>query len=89
MPKSEPLLCPNEVYKVASRIKPVQKLTGVHILAMLFLTVFGSYVASSIIFLRYPHLLRKKKKVKFRARHISHRGGKQVVLSFFLTSAAL
>ena len=45
---------------------------------MFFLTAFGTYVVTSIVFLRYPNLLHTKKKVKFRARHISHRGGRTV-----------
>jgi len=34
-----------------------------------------TYVSASLFFLRYPTLLRKKKKINFKATHISHRGG--------------
>ncbi|KAL4223533.1 Lysophospholipase D gdpd1 [Mactra antiquata] len=48
----------------------------VYIIVMAVLaTLFGGYLAASIIFLRFPHLLHKKKKLKFRPVHISHRGG--------------
>lgn len=38
-------------------------------------TVVGGYLAASFILLRYPQILHKKKKLKFRPVHISHRGG--------------
>lgn len=37
--------------------------------------LFGCYVVTSLILLKYPNILHKKKSVKFRPRHISHRGG--------------
>ncbi|CAL1539255.1 unnamed protein product [Lymnaea stagnalis] len=42
---------------------------------MVFLILFGGYIFTSLVLLRYPHLLHKKKVLKFRAQHISHRGG--------------
>ncbi|XP_015110315.1 lysophospholipase D GDPD1 isoform X2 [Diachasma alloeum] len=42
---------------------------------MLFYTLLGGYVLSSVILFKYPMLIHKKKKIKFRCRHISHRGG--------------
>ncbi|XP_016838612.1 lysophospholipase D GDPD1 isoform X1 [Nasonia vitripennis] len=42
---------------------------------MLFYTLFGSYVLTSILLFKYPTLIHKKKKIKFMCRHISHRGG--------------
>lgn len=39
------------------------------------LLAFGSYVVCSVVLFRFPHLLHKKKEPKFRAVHISHRGG--------------
>ncbi|XP_014271958.1 lysophospholipase D GDPD1 isoform X1 [Halyomorpha halys] len=41
----------------------------------LFIALFGGYVATSMIFLKNPHLLHKKKRLKFSCTHISHRGG--------------
>lgn len=38
-------------------------------------SILGGYIAASFILLRFPHLLHKKKKLKFRPVHISHRGG--------------
>ncbi|XP_066919782.1 lysophospholipase D GDPD1-like [Clytia hemisphaerica] len=37
--------------------------------------VTGTYITASILFGRFPTLLHKKKKQKFRCQHISHRGG--------------
>ncbi|KAJ8679515.1 hypothetical protein QAD02_015302 [Eretmocerus hayati] len=42
---------------------------------MLFYTIFGSYVLTSILLFKYPTLIHKKKKIKFMCHHISHRGG--------------
>ncbi|RUS85879.1 hypothetical protein EGW08_006363 [Elysia chlorotica] len=36
---------------------------------------FGSYVVISVVLFKFPHLMHKKKQPKFRAVHISHRGG--------------
>lgn len=41
----------------------------------LFIALFGGYIATSMIFLKNPHLLHKKKRIKFTCTHISHRGG--------------
>lgn len=47
------------------------------LIAMVILaTLAGGYLAASLILLKFPHLLHKKKKLKFRPTHISHRGGK-------------
>ncbi|XP_033748617.1 lysophospholipase D GDPD1-like [Pecten maximus] len=45
------------------------------IIMVVVAALFGCYVVTSIILLKYPHILHKKKNVKFRPRHISHRGG--------------
>ncbi|XP_063974019.1 lysophospholipase D GDPD1-like isoform X2 [Diachasmimorpha longicaudata] len=42
---------------------------------MLLYTLLGGYVLSSFILFKYPMLIHKKKKIRFRCRHISHRGG--------------
>ncbi|XP_023246473.1 lysophospholipase D GDPD1 [Copidosoma floridanum] len=42
---------------------------------MLFYTLFGSYLFTSLFFFKFPTLIHKKKKIKFTCRHISHRGG--------------
>ncbi|XP_033323162.1 lysophospholipase D GDPD1 [Megalopta genalis] len=42
---------------------------------MLLYTLIGGYVLTSMILFKYPTLLHKKKVVKFRCQHISHRGG--------------
>ncbi|XP_076232534.1 lysophospholipase D GDPD1 isoform X2 [Calliopsis andreniformis] len=42
---------------------------------MLWYTLLGGYVLTSMILFRYPTILHKKKKVKFACQHISHRGG--------------
>lgn len=45
------------------------------IVAMVFVAVFGGYVITSLFLLRFPRLLHKRKDIKFKATHISHRGG--------------
>ena len=40
------------------------------------LFAFGSYVIASVVLFKFPHLIHKRKESKFRAVHISHRGGK-------------
>ena len=57
--------------------------------AMVVLAVFISYVISSLIFFKYPHLLHKKKKLAFWPKHISHRGGKLVVKAQRYTSVSV
>ena len=44
----------------------------------------GAYFITSIILLRFPTLIHKKKKDRFKCRHSSHRGGleKMLILSF-------
>ncbi|CAG5125819.1 unnamed protein product [Candidula unifasciata] len=42
---------------------------------MVLLAVIGGYIITSLILLKYPNLIHKKKHLKFRAKHISHRGG--------------
>ncbi|BFZ05413.1 hypothetical protein BsWGS_08452 [Bradybaena similaris] len=42
---------------------------------MVFLALIGGYIITSLILLKYPNLIHKKKHLKFRAKHISHRGG--------------
>ncbi|XP_015761655.1 PREDICTED: glycerophosphodiester phosphodiesterase domain-containing protein 1-like [Acropora digitifera] len=39
------------------------------------LPIIGAYIMTSVVLLNFPLLLHKKKQVKFRCRHISHRGG--------------
>ncbi|XP_035228282.1 lysophospholipase D GDPD1-like [Stegodyphus dumicola] len=38
-------------------------------------SIFGGYIASSLILFKFPNLIHKKKKLNFYCRHISHRGG--------------
>lgn len=45
------------------------------VIMMVFVAVFGGYVITSLLLLRFPKLLHKKKEIRFRATHISHRGG--------------
>ncbi|GAB1607334.1 lysophospholipase D GDPD1-like [Argonauta hians] len=42
---------------------------------MVLAALVGGYVFASLLLLKYPNLLHKKKKITFTARHISHRGG--------------
>ncbi|ELT91116.1 hypothetical protein CAPTEDRAFT_117554 [Capitella teleta] len=42
---------------------------------MIVLSALGGYIITSYVFLKYPGILHKKKDVKFKAVHISHRGG--------------
>ena len=39
------------------------------------LPIIGGYIITSVVLLNFPLLVHKKKKTKFRCRHISHRGG--------------
>lgn len=43
--------------------------------AMVVAALIAGYVISSLVLLRFPHLLHKKKRLVFAPRHISHRGG--------------
>ncbi|GIY37110.1 lysophospholipase D GDPD1 [Caerostris darwini] len=38
-------------------------------------SIFGGYIASSLILFKFPNLIHKKKKLQFVCQHISHRGG--------------
>ncbi|ESO97696.1 hypothetical protein LOTGIDRAFT_103735 [Lottia gigantea] len=42
---------------------------------MVFVAVLGGYIITSLLLFRFPRLVHKKKNLKFRAHHISHRGG--------------
>lgn len=42
----------------------------------IFVAVISGYVLTSVFFLKNPGLLHRKKNIKFRCRHISHRGGR-------------
>ncbi|XP_064461199.1 lysophospholipase D GDPD1-like [Ornithodoros turicata] len=42
---------------------------------MIVFTVIGGYILTSVILFKYPHLLHRRKQLKFSCRHISHRGG--------------
>lgn len=56
---------------------------------MVFLAVFGGYMFTSFILLKYPNLIHKKKQLKFRARHISHRGGEYTLCCDLLSPVTL
>ncbi|XP_056414562.1 lysophospholipase D GDPD1 [Hyla sarda] len=43
--------------------------------AFYLLTTLGGYLVTSVMLLKFPNLIHKKKQQKFRCRHISHRGG--------------
>ena len=45
------------------------------LVGMILLAVVGGYVVTSLILLRYPALLHRRKEAKFRAVNIAHRGG--------------
>lgn len=45
------------------------------IVAMVVLAVIGGYIITSVLLLKFPHILHKKKNLKFKPVHISHRGG--------------
>ncbi|XP_041349397.1 lysophospholipase D GDPD1-like [Gigantopelta aegis] len=45
------------------------------VLIMIILAIVGGYIITSLLLLRFPHVLHKKKTLKFCCRHISHRGG--------------
>ena len=51
------------------------------IIGMICLALFGGYVFTSLLLLRFPTLVHEKKKTKFKCRHISHRGGKCDILT--------
>ncbi len=45
------------------------------VVLMVLLAIVGGYIITSLLLFRFPTLIHKKKKLKFRCRHISHRGG--------------
>ncbi|XP_013392157.2 lysophospholipase D GDPD1 [Lingula anatina] len=45
------------------------------IVGMVLLGLFGGYLITSVLLLKYPLILHKRKQLKFRCRHICHRGG--------------
>ena len=51
------------------------------IIGMICLALFGGYVFTSLLLLRFPTLVHEKKKTKFKCRHISHRGGEFDILT--------
>jgi len=42
---------------------------------MILLAIVGGYVATSMLLLRFPYLLHRRKNIRFRAINIAHRGG--------------
>ena len=44
------------------------------------LPIIGGYIITSVVILNFPLLVHKKKKIKFRCRHISHRGGECFII---------
>ncbi|KAL0272589.1 UNVERIFIED_CONTAM: hypothetical protein PYX00_005505 [Menopon gallinae] len=42
---------------------------------MSFVAFIGGYFLASWFFFRYPHLIHRRKRIPFKCRHISHRGG--------------
>ena len=55
-------------------------LTAGAIVGYSILGLFGGYVGTSILLLNYPHILHKKKKSYFYCSHISHRGGRNILI---------
>lgn len=49
---------------------------------MVFFVIFGGYVVTSFLLFKFPSLLHKKKEIKFKCRHISHRGGNFAIIIF-------
>ncbi|KAJ9595602.1 hypothetical protein L9F63_013198 [Diploptera punctata] len=47
----------------------------VYIVIMVFFSILGGYLLTSVFFFRFPNLIHRRKQLKFRCRHISHRGG--------------
>lgn len=45
------------------------------IVIMVVLAVIGGYIITSVLLLKFPHILHRKKNIKFKPVHISHRGG--------------
>jgi hypothetical protein len=47
---------------------------------MVFFAILGGYVLTSVFFFKYPNLIHKRRQLKFKCRHISHRGGESVMV---------
>ncbi|CAG2257883.1 GDE4_7 [Mytilus edulis] len=45
------------------------------IITMSVLAVIGGYIVTSVLLLKFPQILHRKKNIKFKPVHISHRGG--------------
>jgi hypothetical protein len=74
---------------VVSDLRPIDILTGEIamteiIITMAVLAVIGGYIITSVLLLKFPLLLHKKKQIKFNPVHISHRGG-MYCTSYFYT----
>lgn len=50
------------------------------IVIMMFFAILGGYVLTSVLFFKYPNFIHKRKQLKFKCRHISHRGGESVMV---------
>jgi hypothetical protein len=50
------------------------------IVIMVFFAILGGYVLTSVFFFKFPNLIHKRKQLKFKCRHISHRGGEFVMV---------
>lgn len=50
------------------------------IVIMVFFALLGGYVLTSVLFFKYPNFIHKRKQLKFKCRHISHRGGEFVLV---------
>lgn len=53
---------------------------------MFVATLLGGYIVTSVILFKYPHLLHRRKQLKFPCRHISHRGGSAETLENTLSA---
>jgi hypothetical protein len=56
------------------------------IITMAVLAVIGGYIITSVLLLKFPLLLHKKKQIKFNPVHISHRGGMYCTSYFSVSS---
>ena len=52
-----------------------------YIVAMVVLISLAGYIAVSVLVLKFPTLLHKKKRLRFKPKHISHRGGELTLYS--------
>lgn len=57
------------------------------IITMSVLAVIGGYIVTSVLLLKFPHILHRKKNIKFKPVHISHRGGMNFFISYLKYSA--